>query len=182
MDVGYAATTVQEIAQQAGVASATVYQAFGTKMAVLAAALDVTIAGDDEPLTATDRAWVTDAIGEPDHRRRLSLIVDGACSIAANTAALKEVVRDAAATEPGARDLIRQDHERRFQTQEHLVDVLVGDRVLRSGMDWRMAVDTFFTLVNSATHDLVVNQRGWTVDDWRDWLVDLIDRHFFETA
>ena len=180
IEQGYTATTVQQLAHAADVAPATVYQAFGTKQAILSAALDVAIAGDDAPLAVVERDWVSDARREQDHRRRLQLIVEGACRIAARTAALKEVIRDAAATEPRARDLVRQDHERRYRTQEYLVDLLLDHRSLRPGIDRRRAVDTFFALVNSATYDLLVKQRGWTINDWQDWIVDLIERECFE--
>lgn len=179
---GYIATTVHDIAQLAGVAPATIYQAFGTKLAILDAGLDVTIAGDDEPLSVVERDWVTEAGREQDPARQLRLVVQGACSIAARTAALKEVIRDAAATEPGARELVRQDHQRRYRTQEHLVELLLEHRELRPGTDRRRAVDTFFALVNSATYDLLVNQRNWPLDDWQDWIVDVIDRELFTTT
>ena len=45
---GYAATTIQQIAEQADVAWQTVYSVFGTKAAVLSAVFDVAVAGDDE--------------------------------------------------------------------------------------------------------------------------------------
>ncbi len=182
IEQGYTATTVRQLAHAADVAPATVYQAFGTKQAILAAALDVTIAGDDAPLAVAERNWVADAASEPDPRRRLQLVVEGACRIAARTAALKEVIRDAATTVPRARDLVRQDHERRYRTQEHLVDLLLEDRSLRPGIDRRRAVDTFFALVNSATYDLLVTQRGWTIDDWQRWIFDLIERECFEPS
>ena len=180
LDRGYVATTVQSIARAADVAPATIYQAFGTKHAILAAALDVTIAGDDASLAVLDRDWVADAGRETDPRRRLRLVVNGACQIAARTARLKGVMRDAAATEAAARDLIREDHKRRRRTHEGLVDLLIETRPLRTGVDRRRAVDTFFALVNSATYELLVSQQGWTVTKWQDWVADLIERDLFE--
>src|SRR5260370_21484086 len=78
LENGYVNTTVQGIAQAAGVAPATIYQAFGTKHAVLAAALDVTVAGDDAPLAVLDQHWVTVARRERNRGRQLRLIVEGA--------------------------------------------------------------------------------------------------------
>ena len=179
---GYVLTTVQAIAEEAGVAPATIYQAFGTKQAILAAALDMMVAGDDAPLAVLDRDWVADARRERDAARQLRLIVEGACQIAARTAPLKDVMRDAAATEVAARQLIRLDHDRRHRTQEGLVDLLIERRPLRTGIDRRGAVDTFFALVNSATYELLVTQRGWTIADWQDWVVDLVERELFGTA
>ena len=130
LDNGYVETTVQGIAEKAGVAPATVYQAFGTKHTLLAAALDRAVGGDDTPVAVLDQDWVDEARHEPDPQRQLRLIVDGASRIAARTAPLKEVLRDAAATEPAARQLISEDHERRHRTQEGLVDVLIEHRPL----------------------------------------------------
>src|SRR6266852_7361627 len=135
LEKGYVTTTVQEIAQAARVAPATIYQAFGTKHAVLAAALDLTVAGDDTPLAVLDRDWVDDARREKNQGRQLRLIVEGASQIAARTAPLKEILRDAAATEVAARELIREDHERRYHTHQGLVDVLIENRQLRVGID-----------------------------------------------
>jgi AcrR family transcriptional regulator len=179
---GYVPTTVQSIADAAGVAPATVYQAFGTKQAILAAALDVTIAGDDAPLALLERGWVADARREQDTRRQLRLIVEGAARVAARTAPLKDVMRDAAATDSAARQLIRQDHERRHSTQEGLVDLLIERRPLRAGTDRRRAVGTFFALVNSSTYDLLVIQQGWSMTEWQNWLAGLIERELFGTA
>ncbi|HZD38744.1 MAG TPA: helix-turn-helix domain-containing protein, partial [Actinomycetes bacterium] len=102
---GYTATTVEAIARQARVAPATIYQAFGTKHAILASGLDVTIAGDAGPVAILDRDWVKDATAETDPARRLATVVGHACEIAARTAAIKEVMRDAAAAEPAVGDL-----------------------------------------------------------------------------
>lgn len=179
---GYVNTTVQDIAEAAGVAPATVYQAFGTKHRVLAAALDVTIAGDDAPGGVLDRDWVARASRENNPNRRLRLVVEGASNIAARTAPLKEVMRDAAATDAISRELIRTDHERRYRTQEGLVDLLLESRPLRAGLDRRRAVDTFFALVNSTTYDLLVAQRGWTLSEWQAWNVRVIERELFGDA
>ncbi len=172
---------MQAIADEAAVAPATIYQAFGTKQAILASALDVTIAGDDTPLALLQRGWVAAAAQELDVRRQLRLIIEGAAQVAARTAPLKSVMRDAAATELAARELIRQDHERRHSTQERLVDLLIERRPLRAGIDRSHAVDTFYALVNSDTYDLLVTQRGWTMPKWQDWLIDMIERQLFAT-
>jgi AcrR family transcriptional regulator len=181
LERGYVATTIQAIADRAEVAAATVYQAFGTKEAVLAAALDAEVAGDGEPQAVLDREWVARARREPNQRRQLQIIVGGAAAIAARTAKLKEVVRDAAASEPSVRELMAEDHRRRHETQTALVSILVAGRALRRGLTRARAVDTFFALVNSATYDLLVVHRGWTFEQWARWLVQVIERELFDS-
>jgi hypothetical protein len=132
-----------------------------------------------EPVAVLDRDWVAEARREPDAQRQLRLIVGGACQVAARTAPFKEVMRDAAAAELAVRDLVRDDHQRRRLTQRGLVEILAERRQLRPGMSLRRAADTFFGLVNSATYDLVTTYCWWTVDQWQDWLVELIERELF---
>ncbi|MGH2869184.1 MAG: TetR/AcrR family transcriptional regulator [Solirubrobacteraceae bacterium] len=175
LDRGYPATTVEVIAREAGVAAATVYQAFGTKQAILSAGLDLTIAGDAEPVAVLERDWVKAARREIDPRRRLAIVLRHTAEIAARTAAIKEVMRDAAATELSIRDLLREDHERRYRTQAALVGVILGD-----GSPAHPAVETFFALVNSDTFRLLVSQLGWTPSEWRIWLERLLSRELLD--
>lgn len=111
--------------------------------------------------------------------RQLRLVAEGTSRIAARTAPIKEVLRDAAATEAAARELIRQDHENRHRTQAALIDLLIENRPLRPGMDRRRAVDTYFALVNSTTYELLVIQRGWTLSQWQAWIAGVIARELF---
>jgi AcrR family transcriptional regulator len=179
VDRGYAATTVELIAGQAGVAAATVYQAFGTKHAILARVLDISVAGDAEPVALLDQAWVNRARREPDRVRRLTIVVRAAALVAARSATIKEVMRDAAGTEPEVQTLIRQDHERRYRTQQALVDLILDARPLRSGLDRDQAVATFFAVVNSDSYRLLVGHLGWSVNQWQRWLTALLQRQFF---
>ena len=64
LDRGYAATTIEAISDLADVPPATVYRLFSSKLGILKALLDVSIAGDDEavPLqarAALGRSWPT---------------------------------------------------------------------------------------------------------------------------
>jgi len=176
LERGYVATTVEAIAGKAGVAPATIYQAFGTKHAVLARALDVTIAGDDAPLALLEREWVEQVAGESDPRRRLEAVVRHAAGVAVRTAPIKEVMRDAAATEPAVRDLIRQDHRRRRRTQEALVRLVAGDD---AGLDPDAAATTFFALVNSHSFVVLSAELGWDAEEWTGWLLGVLHRELF---
>jgi AcrR family transcriptional regulator len=168
LEGGYAATTVEAIASSAGVAVATVYQAFGTKAAILARCLDVAIAGDDDPVALLDREWVAAARTEPDPRRRLTAVVIGAATIAARTAPVKEVMRDAAATEPAIRELVEHDDAHRLVTQRELVAIVLGRPPSEE------ALATFYALVNSHSYRLASTQLGWDETIWIRWLIEVL--------
>src|SRR5256885_17017500 len=58
VEPGYAATPLTAVAAEAGGAIQTVYKGFGSKPALLSALVDVTVAGDDEPVALPDRQFV----------------------------------------------------------------------------------------------------------------------------
>jgi len=59
---GYSGATMRAIATAADVSVPTVESLFGTKARVLKAAIDVAIAGDDEPIAVLDRSWTVAAV------------------------------------------------------------------------------------------------------------------------
>src|SRR5260221_1766873 len=61
LDRGYGGATIRAVAAEAKVSVPTVEALFGTKARLLKAAIDVAIAGDDEPVAVLDRAWAADA-------------------------------------------------------------------------------------------------------------------------
>lgn len=171
LERGYAATTVEAIAGAAGVGVATVYQAFGTKAAIVARALDVAIAGDDEPQPLLARGWVRAARAEPDPHRRLSAVIEGGFDVAFRSAPMKEVLRDAAATEPLLRELLERDEAQRLITHRELVTIVLGE----TPSDAELAA--FYLLANSASYQLAAARFGWDPATWRGWLHDLLAGH-----
>ena len=71
VEPGYAATPLTAVATEAGVAIQTVYKAFGSKQALLSALVDVTVAGDDEPVALPEREFVAEIRALPDARAKL---------------------------------------------------------------------------------------------------------------
>ena len=58
LERGYAGTTIDAISDRSDVPPATVYRLFSSKLGILKALLDVSIAGDDEPMPVDDRPHV----------------------------------------------------------------------------------------------------------------------------
>src|SRR5687768_6404081 len=75
---GYAATTIDEIAESAGVSVPTVYKAFGTKRAIVEELADTTVAGDPKNRDVLEQEWFREQLEEPDPRRQLTLIARNA--------------------------------------------------------------------------------------------------------
>src|SRR6478752_4310046 len=58
LERGYATTTIEAISEHSDVPPATVYRLFSSKLGILKALLDTSIAGDDEPLAVQERPAV----------------------------------------------------------------------------------------------------------------------------
>src|SRR6266511_3131334 len=61
---GYLATSIEDIATEAGVARPTVFTAVGAKPVILRTVVDQALAGDDAPVPIAKRAWWREAIDE----------------------------------------------------------------------------------------------------------------------
>src|SRR5215467_9175446 len=81
VEQGYGATTLQGIAERAGVAVQTIYFVFGNKPSLLKELVDVTIAGDDEPIPTMRRDWFQDALAADTAAAHLRAHVRGTCDI-----------------------------------------------------------------------------------------------------
>jgi AcrR family transcriptional regulator len=173
---GYAATSITTIATEAGVAAQTVYNAFANKPAILCAALDLAIAGDDAPVATLERAWVRDALAAPDAVDQVRRQVDGAAAILARVSPLLEVVRGAAPTDPDLATAWRANIEQRRTVQRVFVDALAGRGALRPGLTVDDATDVTLALLSPETYTLLTVERGWSPDRWRAWARDALLR------
>src|SRR3954467_2644179 len=92
---GYGATSIDAIAEAAGVSRATIFTSVGGKKALLKTAYDVALVGDDEPIAFPLRPASLAVRAEPDPRRFLigytGLVVD----INVRLAPIYEAVRGA---------------------------------------------------------------------------------------
>jgi TetR/AcrR family transcriptional regulator, regulator of autoinduction and epiphytic fitness len=97
---GYAATTIQQVADQADVAWQTVYSVFGTKSAILSAVFDVAVAGDDEPAPVAERPFVQAIRQAADPREKAGIFARHLRESAARTASILSVIESAAPADP----------------------------------------------------------------------------------
>ncbi|MEU7897354.1 helix-turn-helix domain-containing protein [Nonomuraea sp. NPDC049152] len=171
---GYTTTSISAIAAKAGVGEQTVYYTFGTKRAILTAALDLAAAGDDEPIATLERPWARDAIADPDPRGQIRRQVAGAGDIYLRAAPLLDVVRSAATTDPDLAEVWATNIQQRLIVQRVFAESLAGKTPLRDGLTVDAAADIALALLSPETYNLLVNDRGWDHLRWQAWAVDAL--------
>lgn len=170
---GYVETTIESIAETAGVSAQTVYYVFGTKPRLLAAALDLTIAGDDQPAALIERGWV-DAIDEADGAAAaVRAIAALAVSVLARVEPMLDVARRATAI-PEVGLIYDETRRRRRSDQRRLVELLAGRGHLREGLPIDDAADVVYALMNEELYCSLVVDCGWSVDRFGNWFADTL--------
>ena len=174
VDRGYASTTIESIAAEAGVAVQTVYFVFGNKRALLADVLDVAIAGDDAPVPVLERAWVDEVRAEPDPARAVAAIAHHGCQIIRREAPLYRIIRGAAASDPEVAGLLAVYQQRRLSNLSELVRLVGGKGILKPGLDRSRAADILFALFSYELFQLFVLERDWPEPAWEAWIADVL--------
>jgi AcrR family transcriptional regulator len=174
---GYVATSIEAIAEAAGVSRATVFTSVGGKKALLKKAYDVALVGDDEPIPFPLRPASLAVRAEPDPQRFLvgytGLVVD----INTRLAPIYEAVRGAASADPEVRDVFEAiGTERRIGAGNVVTGLLGKGARLREGLDAEGAADILWVLIDAGLFHLLVHQCGWTPERFQAWLAETIQR------
>lgn len=171
LEQGYPATTLSQVAGEAGVAADTVLHVFGSKKGLLAAVLDVTVGGDEQPVAVLDRDGPQAMRRETDQRRQLQMFAAGMSAQLERVRPLDDILRSATAVDPDAREL-RDDVQRRQRraAMTQVVTWLAANGELRDGMPIPQATDIVWTLTSPEVHQLLREQCGWTAEQYEEWL------------
>ena len=173
-DRGYASTSMQAIAGEAGVAVQTLYFTFGTKRALLSEILDIEVAGDEEPVPTLERPRVLAAIDDPDREQQLREQARIAREIYQRVAPVLQVVANAASADPELAELWETNNSQRAAVMERLISALVAKGPLRDGLDTAMAIDIALALQSPEMYQYLTKRRGWSPSRWEQWTADAL--------
>lgn len=172
LDQGYATTTVESIAADAGVSEATIYKTFGGKPGMVRALCERALAGGG-PLPAEQRSDAL-RVGKTDPRA----VVEGwgrlTAEVAPRVAPILLLLRDAASTDPVAADLHDElDGNRLARMTENAKFLADGDH-LRPGLRMRDARDILWLYSSPELFDLLIRRRRWSVRRYSRFVSDSI--------
>ena len=169
---GYRATTLAQIARGADVHVDTIYELVGRKPALLRELIERAISGTDRPVDPQDRGYVQAMNAEPDPGRKLAIYAHAVSRIQARMGPLLLALRDAATTEPEARQVWQDVSDRRAHNMRDLVRALGPDGTLRPGLTVDEAADVIWATAGAELFVLLTAERGWSLDAYERWLAD----------
>jgi AcrR family transcriptional regulator len=172
---GYVATTIDAIAAGALVSPETVYATFRSKRAILAALVDVSIAGDDEPVRILERSWVDELHQEPDRRRRVALLAAHGRAILERRSAIDAVVMEAAAADPEMAVLLESGRADRLAGQRELLAIVAGPAGFHQRLSPETAADLLYAIGSPEVWRLLVVDRGWTPEQFETWYASAVE-------
>ena len=170
---GYSATTITAIAQEAEVAPQTIYSQFGTKPAIVKELLDVSIAGDEEPVAVADRPWFQRVFDEGiDGYERLRRYASAVRRIYVGAGSTFEIIRRGADSDADLAAIWSSNQRARRLVVGQIVDAAVADTSLRTGLTRDEAVDLVWVLHGPEVFHMLTVSCAWTVDRYESWLAD----------
>lgn len=173
---GYLSTTVEAIAEAAGVSPQTFYTVFGSKRGVLFALLD-------EMPAAADPATLAAALASaPDAERQLALLVDYRLRLYAGSLDVLTAVRAAGGQDPDVAALWNEGEDRRRRNQQKLLSAWHAHGELRPSITRRQADDVLWALTGPDVYRLFVVERKWSRERFREWLVDMLAYELLKTT
>jgi AcrR family transcriptional regulator len=172
---GYAATTIQSIAQDAGLAVQTFYATYGSKKAVLFALLD-------------EMEDVADLVGEiqaawasTDPRTQLAHVIDFNMRFYERGADVIDIALDAGRAEPELAALAREGDSRRREGQAGFVHKWASSGALKPGLSASEASDVMWALTSPEAFRLFVKAQDWPIPRYREWLLSTLEALLFDS-
>ncbi len=182
VDRGYGATTIEAVSERSDVPPATVYRLFSSKLGILKALLDVSIAGDDRALPVVDRLEVVGLFAEADPEELLAGFARISVAINQRSGQIYQIMASAAASEPEAANLLGQYTQQRQQGQGQIARALARAGALRADLRERDAGDIIHVLMSPEVYRLFVTDRGWGPARYEGWLKNALVQQLLSTT
>lgn len=168
---GYAVTTLEAIAEIAGVSPKTITALFGSKRALLAKVID------PETFSTPVQQLIEELRATENPPRRLSLVAQITRQAYEPLASSLELLRTAGAVAPELADVSRQVETRRRQNQARLIAFLHEQGELRPGLSLEEATDVLWALTSYDLYHMLVVEQSWEPVRYETWLAQLLIQH-----
>ena len=165
---GYHATSIVQIAAEAGVAVQTIYNSVGSKRELLSRVLDYAAAGERSPVPVPE-FMRKQAEQEPDPHKIVEQLVEFWRGALPRTAPIFRMIREAAAVDPEAATLERTRATQRLRNYEIAAALLEQRAALRDDLSVEQAAAAIFAIGHPETYRSLVLEGTWNERQWAAW-------------
>jgi AcrR family transcriptional regulator len=163
---GYASTTIEAVAKEAGVAARTVYSIFGTKKAILGAICEEWLAEAGVMESATE------GMRERDLGRRLAIVAHASRRQWESERGVRGMLEGAAASDPDVASMVAGWKNDRAASLHSVVAGL--EKELRPGLDTKRAGAIIRAMSSAEIYGELVAGEGWLPDEYEIWLTEVL--------
>lgn len=167
---GYAGTSIDAIAEAAGVGRSTVFTAAGGKPWLLKTAYDEALIGDDLPVPLAERPESQRLRSLDDGAEIIARYAEVLVRIMAGASALYDVIRSAADTDAEVAQLWAEIGRQRREGARQIVAVLSSVGALAPRLTAERAADVIAVYNDPGLHRQLVAESNWSVEEFREWL------------
>ncbi len=171
---GYARTTMQDVADRAGVARDTVHAVFGGKARLLTALIDVRLVPDGSVANVTQTPAAQAIKAERDPRKQIELFATWITELSTQLRPVFEILRTASAVEPEMAAVFSEMDRFRMQNMQMYAKWFAARGALR--VSARRAGEIIWTLASPDVARMLCDELGWTQAQHARWLADTLAR------
>jgi AcrR family transcriptional regulator len=171
-ELGYVATTIEAIADRAGVSRRTVFNAIESKAGLLMEIFLAQVRGDDEPDPKQLRQRITAVQDIDDPREMIAFVAEAAADVATRTGEVWRVAQEAARLDPEVAAILQANEEDRYRSSV-LIDILAERGMLRTDLPRELLRRGMWLLSGPTTAFTAINA-GLTPDLYRIWLTECL--------
>jgi AcrR family transcriptional regulator len=176
LERGYAGTTIEAIAQKAGLSPESIYATFKNKRKILSFLFEISVGGDDQLVRVIDRPEPQAVLHETDPLRQLTMFARDITGILHRAAPVFEVMRSAAKTEPEIASLVKHLLQERLRNMTVVATHLASNGPLRQDADNGRAGEIIWSMTSPELYLLFTRDLGWTDEQYAEWLMDTLSR------
>ncbi|MEV6240177.1 helix-turn-helix domain-containing protein [Lentzea sp. NPDC051838] len=163
---GFVATSMRKIAAEAGVSERTVYTHYRNKVEIFQDALNVAIAGDEQPVAMRDRPEFAAVLSASAAGQMIVEMVRRNGVVLERAGALIMAGIESSGADADMRRISDEGEAAMRANCLALAEALVGTGEVLPSFDVEAVADVLVTMLSPHVHQVL----GWPADRYRDWL------------
>jgi AcrR family transcriptional regulator len=167
LERGYVATTMADIAREAGVALQSVYKVGHSKADLLHEVRDLAVAGDDQQVMLLDRPEYSAIRTETDPDRQVEMFASLIATTMERLAPVWVAYREAAAVDAKAAANLVTTQQRRYHTFVNVIGAIPEHRLRHSPAQ---STNTAWAVASPDVYLLLQSVLDWDTDRYSEWL------------